>query len=274
LGMAIWNEIQQVISFKVGSFSLGNIIEGIVVYFICATVIRFIMQPVAKVVEKICKNETLAHFLTTVVRVVLNFVAVIIVADSLGIPIASLLAVFSMFGIAIALSVQGALGNLTSGIMLIITQPIKVGEYVFVEGVEGIVKEVGLLCTVLTTPDNRVIYVPNSEMNTKKITNFSREPLRRIDLIVGASYDDGIDAVKSALNEAIDAVPVLLKDPEPFVSVNSYQPHDIQYVVKAWVNSADYWTGYYALLEAIKRSYEKNNISMSYPHLNLHMMKE
>ena len=130
------------------------------------------------------------------------------------------------------------------------------------------------MCTVLTTPDNRVIYVPNSEMNTKKITNFSREPLRRIDLIVGASYDDGIDAVKSALNEAIDAVPVLLKDPEPFVSVNSYQPHDIQYVVKAWVNSADYWTGYYALLEAIKRSYEKNNISMSYPHLNLHMMKE
>lgn len=269
----LWDELQKIISFKVGSFSLGNIIEGIIVYCICGFVIKLLMKPIGSVIEKVCHSETLTHFLKTVVRVMLNFVAVIIVADSLGIPIASLVAVFSMFGIAIALSVQGALGNLTSGIMLIVTQPVKVGEYVSVDGMEGSVKEISLLCTKLSTPDNKIIFVPNSEMNTKKIVNFSREHQRRIDIKVGASYDDSLDEVKKALQEAVDAVPCLLKEPASFISVLNYEANDIQYVVRAWVNSEDYWTGYFALMEEIKRSYDRNHISMSYPHVNVHMDK-
>lgn len=269
----LMEEFQKIVSFKIGSFSLGNIVEGIIVYFICEFVIKLLMKPIGALIAKASKNETLTYFLTTVVKVLLNFVAVIIVADSLGIPIASLLAVFSMFGIAIALSVQGALGNLTSGIMLMITQPIQVGEYVAVEGVEGVVKEVSLLCTKLTTPDNKIIFVPNSEMNSKKITNFSREPMRRVDIVIGASYDDSIDSVKAALQEAIENVSVLKADPAPFISVLKYEASDIQYVVRAWTDSATYWDGYFGLMEAIKRSYEKNNITMSYPHLNVHMDK-
>ena len=269
----MWKEIQTVLNFKVGSFSLGNIVEAIVIYFICSMVIKFVMKPIGALIDKISQSETLTHFLKTVVRVVLNFVAVIIVADSLGIPIASLIAVFSMLGIAIALSVQGALSNLANGIMIIATKPALVGEYVEIDGIQGTVKEISLLVTKVLTIDNKLIFVPNTEMNTKKIINYSREPLRRVDLLFDASYDNKIDEVKEALFEAISDVPVSLKDPAPFVSVMEYKQSTIQYVVRVWVKSEDYWDGYFGLMEAVKHAYERHNIEMTYPHMNVHLDK-
>lgn len=268
----MWHEIQTVLNFKIGSFSLGNIVEAIIIYFVCSMVIRMVMKPIGALIEKTCQSETLTHFLKTVVRVVLNFVAVIIVADSLGIPIASLIAVFSMLGIAIALSVQGALSNLANGIMIIATKPALVGEYVEVEGVQGTVKEISLLVTKILTVDNKLIFVPNTEMNSKKIINYSREPFRRVDLLFGASYDNKIDDVKAALQEAINNVADCLAEPAPFISVMSYQESSIQYVVRVWTKTEKYWDVYFGVMEATKHSFEKHNVEMSYPHMNVHMI--
>lgn len=269
----LMDEIQQVLNFKVGSFSLGNIVEAIIIYYICSVVIKFLMRPIGNLIDKLAGSETLGGFLKTVVRVILNFVAVIIVADSLGIPIASLVAIFSMLGLAIALSVQGALSNLTSGIMLIATKPILVGEYVEVDGIQGVVKEISLLCTKVLSVDNKLIIVSNATMNSKTIINYSREPQRRVDLSFSASYDSSIDIVKAAILEVLNGEEKILKAPAPFVRVSAYKDSSIEYVVRVWVNNGDYWDVYFDTLEKVKASFDAHGISMTYPHINVHMDK-
>ena len=139
----------------------------------------------------------------------------------------------------------------------------------------GTVKEIGLIYTRVATPDNKVIYIPNSDISSSRIINYSAEEFRRIDLTYSASYDDGVDEVKAALFQAIDAIPEILRqeDKAPLVAVNKYGDSAIDYVVRVWVKNSDYWAVTYALNEAVKASFDRNQVEMTYPHLNVHMVK-
>lgn len=167
--------IQEILNFSIGKLTIGNIISAIVIFFICHAVIKMLMSTIEKILDKLNSDQTLRGFLRTVIRVLLNFVAVCIVAESIGIPISSLLAVLGMLGLAVSLSVQGALSNLANGVMLLITRPFRAGHYVAVAGVEGVVKEITMLCTKIVTVDNKEIFVPNSEVAGGKIINYSSE---------------------------------------------------------------------------------------------------
>ncbi len=217
---------------------------------------------------------TLRGFLRTVIKVILNFVVVCVVAQSIGIPIASLLAVLGMLGLAISLSVQGALSNLANGVMLLVTKPFKAGDYVSAAGIEGIVKEITMLHTKVITLDNKDIFVPNSEMAGGKITNFSSEELRRVDITVRAGYNNEVSAVKKALEEAVAATPNALTDPEPFVRLSGYHEYAVEYTLRVWTKSASYWDVYFDLLENISRAYAANGINGAVPGMNVYMQNK
>lgn len=263
--------IQEILNFSVGKLTVGNIIFAIAIFIVCHMVIKAIMGPIDRLLSKLNFDKTLYGFLRTIIRVVLNFVAVCIVAESVGIPISSLLAVLGMFGLAVSLSVQGALSNLANGIMLLITKPFKAGHYISVAGVEGVVKEITLLCTKIVTVDNKEIFIPNSEVAANKITNFSSEELRRVDITVRAGYNNDTTAVLKALKDAVAATPKTLQTPAPFVRLSGYHEYAVEYTLRVWTESANYWDVYFDLMENIGRSYATHGIKGGVPGMNVYM---
>ena len=265
--------IQQILNFSVGKLTVGNIASAIVIYIICHMVISSLSGTINKLIAKINKDENLQGFLKTVVNVMLHFVAMCIVAEAVGIPISSLLAVLGMLGLAISLSVQGALANLSNGILLLITRPFKVGDYIAVAGVEGSVKEINMLCTRIVTVDNKEIFVPNSEAAGGKITNFSSEPLRRVDIEVKAGYNNDPQAVIKALEKAVAVTDKALQDPAPFVKLCGYNEYSISYTVRVWCKSADYWDVYFGLMENIGKEKDAAGIKGGVPGMNVFMQQ-
>ena len=267
-------KLQKIFQASIAGFTLENLCLAIIIFIISFILIKTLMKFVGKMLEKSHIEKTLHSFIKSCLKILLYALAIIISADSLGIPITSLVAVFSVAGLAVSLAVQGTLSNLASGITILISKPFKVNDFIEIADVSGFVNEIGLIYTKLLTIDNKVIFLPNSEISTTKITNYTAQALRRIDTTISASYDCGIDDVKSAIQEAIAEIPEFLKNPEPFVNVWSYGESSIEYVIRAWVKTGDYWPAYFKLLENIKHSFDRNGIEMTYNHLNIHFDKQ
>ena len=200
--------------------------------------------------------------------------AIMIVAGSLGFDVTALLAVFSLLGLAISLSVQNLLGNLVSGVVLLMNKPIRDGDYIQAGGAEGVVKNIGLFYTELNTLDNKVVNVPNSELSAGQIVNFTREPNRRVDLVVGASYDCDTEEVKKALYEAIARTDKVLADPAPQVLVEEFGASVIKYTVRAWCKHEDYWDVHYGINDNVLGAFKDAGVKMSYEHVNVHMVQD
>lgn len=178
-----------------------------------------------------------------------------------------------MVGLAASLAVQDSLSNLASGIMILVTKPFKIGDYVEADGVTGTVMMTGLIHTRIKAIDNKVIYVPNSKIIAAKIVNYTSQEKRRVDIEISASYDAPIEKVRKALLEAVENTDMFLDDPEkPFAAVLSYDDSSIKYVVRAWVETPKYWDAHFALMERIKTEFDNAGIEMTYNHLNVHLI--
>ena len=256
------------IKFLTWDHLLGAVISLIV----CVIAIRLIMRILRRITERSRMSDSLTRFFLRLAKIGMQFLTILIVAGSLGFDVTALLAVFSLLGLALSLSVQNSLTNLMSGVVILFTKPFVVGEYVESGGVSGTVREIGLFYTQLTTLDNKAIYVPNSELSASKIINYTREPNRRVDLVFGAGYDHPTETVLTALREMVVTIPGVLTDPAPAVHVENYAASNIQYIVRAWCRHEDYWDVYYAIQEAVPGAFEKAGVSMSYEHMNVHMM--
>lgn len=263
-----------ILNYSIGTFSIGSILSAIVIFAICYIAIRAIMGIINKLLSKTQLNNTFAGFIGTTIKILLYFVAIIIVADILGIPVTSLIAVFSVAGLAISLSVQNSFSNIAGGLTILGTKPFVEGDYIETASIGGVVKEIGLFYTKISTPDNKLIYVPNTEISQSKITNYTAEKTRRIDINITASYDSEVSKVENALISSANAVDTILKEPAVFASVTEYGNSSISYVVRAWANTDDYWTAYFELLKNIKREFNKQGIEMTYDHVNVHLIKE
>ena len=261
---------QQILNFKVGEISVGSIIQGLVLMLIFNRIISAIMGPVLdKLFAKFNLEQTVKGFLKTLVKVVLNFVALCVVAESIGIPIASVLAVVGLLGLAVSLSVQGALSNVANGFMILLTKPFKVGDYVAVAGIEGFVKEVNMLCTKVLTIDNKLIIVPNSEAMGGKITNFSSEELRRVDFETKAGYSNKFEDVYKAVLQAVADTPTALQDPAPFVRVSGYTDYAVVYTIRVWTKSENYWDCYFDLMQKVGEFKDANGVVGGVPSMNV-----
>lgn len=264
---------QQITGFvdKLKGLSFGAIIKIVLLALILLVIIRLLNRIFGKFLGKSKIDPSLHGFLRATVKIILYFIAVLILAGSLDIDVTSLVALFSVVALALSLAIQGALSNLAGGIVILTTKPLHVGDYVAIGSQEGTVEEIGMTYTKLATWDRRIIYIPNSTVTSSNVVNYTVEGKRRVDLTVSASYDCPVEAVKSALNDAMVSVPQILKEEPIFARVSGYKDSVIEYTLRAWCNNEDYWDAYFNLLEAVKVSFDTAGVQMSYPHLNIHM---
>lgn len=253
-------------------FALGKVLPAIIITVIGILAIQLLMKIVNTALEK-SKLEKAAHSLIkSVLRIVLYSLLALIVASSLGIDVTGIVALASVLTLAISLSVQTALTNVIGGFTLLYTKPFVSGDFVEIAGQSGTVKEVGLTYTKLATADNKMVSIPNSAVVSAQIINFSVTGTRRVDITVSASYDAPAEKVLEALKEAAQ-VSTALQEPAPFAAVKNYGESAIEYVLQVWCASGDYWTTLFDANQNIKTVFDAKGITMTYPHLNVHLDK-
>lgn len=276
---SIQNSVQEVVNTLRGTngnaLTAERVITAVITLVVCLVVIQVLLRILNRFLERSKIERTLHSFIRSITRVLLYFLTILIVVGSLGIDVTSLVALFSVVGLALSLALQGTLSNLAGGIMLLVTKPFLVGDFVEIGAHSGTVLEINLVYTQLNTLDNKRVSIPNSEVSSGRVVNYSTEGCRRVDLTVSASYDAPVDTVKKALMEAVERQEKVLDKPAPpFVRLLSYGDSAIEYVVRVWCATGDYWDVYFDLQEEFKRSFDRHGIEMTYPHLNVHMMKE
>ncbi|MCD7771120.1 MAG: mechanosensitive ion channel [Oscillospiraceae bacterium] len=264
--------IQNILGFGVGGFTLGGILNAVVIFVICYLVMRILNAFIGRLLDNAKHlDKTICGFIKTAAKILLWALTIIIVCDSLGISTTSLVALLSVVTLALSLSVQNIMSNLFSGITLLITKPFGVGDYVDIAGKAGTVKSVGLFYTVLDTVDNTVVSIPNADATAASVFNYSREPKRRVDFKFTASYDSETDDVKAAIMDAINADSRILKDPAPFVRLSGYNASDIEYTVRVWVDSPNYWDVNFDMYEKVRETFADHGVQMAYNQLDVHM---
>ena len=239
---------------------LGLLILAVVVWLIGKWLIGKLLSLVEKLPSVKKLDETLVRFIINAVKAVLYVVLVITIISILGIPMASVITVLASAGVAVGMALQGSLSNLAGGIMLMIFRPFNVGDYINSAGGEGIVKEITLFYTKLTTLDNRTVTIPNGSLMNANVTNFSAEATRRVDLVFACAKGENVAKVQEIMLEVMNKNEMVLKDPEPFARISGGTNESMEFTVRAWCNTADYWTVYFDLTQAITEALGANGI--------------
>lgn len=250
-----------------------RIIVSLIIFFIGKWIANLLTKTVKGVMRKGKVEETLVKFLGNVIYVVLIIFVILAALSNLGINTTSFIAILGAAGLAVGLALQGSLSNLGAGVLLIIFRPFKVGDFVDAGGAMGSVEAINIFNTVMKTPDNKVVIVPNANIIGGNITNFSAKDTRRIELIFGVGYDDDLRKVKQELQEIVEQDERILKDPAPFVAVSELADNSVNFVVRPWVNSGDYWDVHFDLIETVKLRFDDKGISIPYPQRDVHMFQ-
>lgn len=270
------NDLETMVSNLTGGLrldlSLNTVLRVAILLLVGLIAIRILMKVVDRLLERSKSLVSLRVYIRSVVKVGLWFLLGLMVAGSLGIDVTSIIALLSVAGLAVSLALQNTLSNVAGGIMLLVAKPFQVGDYVEADGVGGTVTAVDLSYTTFATPDNKEVFVPNSQLSAAKITNYTALGKRRVDLNFTASYDAPTQTVKGAIMEVVDAIPQIIRDPEPVVWLTEYQASSIQYVVRVWTSSEDYWSVYFAIQEGVRESFARRGVEMTYDHLNVHIL--
>ena len=223
------------------------------------------------VLEKKDVDITLSKFLKSLITVGLKVILVLPVLGYWGIQLSGIAALVASAGVAIGLALQGSLSNFAGGFIILFIRPFKVGDYIETATYGGTVEQIGLFYTHLTTVDNKQILIPNGTLSNGSLINYSAKPTRRVDLTFSVGYENDITHVKEVLNKIIERNKLILKDPAPFVAVSAHSASSVDFVVRAWCNTEDYWSIYFDLLEEVKITFDKENISIPYPQMDLHL---
>ena len=237
-----------------------------------ALVIKIILTIVNKALTKSNMEKAAHSLIKSVIRAVLYLLLGLIAASTLGIDVTGIIALASVLSLAVSLSVQNLLTNIIGGFTLLYTKPFKSGDYVEIAAESGTVQEIGMTYTKLLTPDNKLICIPNSAVVAADIVNYTVTGKRRVDVAISASYDADTDTVIAALYEA-GKVDGAMTDPAPFATVTKYGDHAIEYVLRVWCKTDDYWDVNFAINKKIRQTFAASGISMTYPHLNVHLDK-
>lgn len=247
-----------------------RLLGAIVIFYLGRKVANWLSQLVVKAMQKSNMDETLSKFFSNMIYGVLLAVVVLAALSNLGVETSSFVAMFGAVGLAVGLAFKDTFANVGAGVLLIVFRPFKVGDYVSVGGESGTVEEINLFSVYLKTPDNKLIIMPNGNTVGSTIINYSAKPTRRVDFVFGVSYEDDLKLVKATLHEVIGADSRVLLDPEPLVAVSALADNSVNFVVRVWVNSGDYWGVYYETIEKVKLAFDEKGISIPYPQMQLH----
>ncbi len=244
---------------------------AIAIFVIGKFITRMVTNLLRKVMQQAGSDAILVGFVGNVAYGILLVAVVLAAVDSLGVNVTSLLAIVAAAGLAIGLALKDSLSNFAAGVMIIIFRPFKIGDYINAAGIAGTVDEIGLFATMLHSPDNKRIIVPNSGIIGGNITNNSALPTRRVDMVFGIGYDDNIGQARDIIKAVMDADERILKDPEASIVVAELGDSSVNLNVRPWVNSADYWPLRADMLETIKVLFDEAGISIPYPQQDVHM---
>ena len=244
---------------------------AIAIFLVGKIIARMLANLVKKGMQKAGSEPILIGFVGNVSYGILLVAVVLAAIDSLGVNVTSLMAIVGAAGLAIGLALKDSLANFAAGVMIIIFRPFKIGDYINAAGTAGSVDEIGLFATIMHTPDNQRIIVPNSGIIGGNITNVSALPTRRVDLVFGIGYDDNIGQARDIIKSVIDADERILKDPEAAIVVGELGDSSVNINVRPWVNSGDYWAVRSDLLETIKVHFDEAGVSIPYPQQDVHM---
>jgi small conductance mechanosensitive channel len=248
-----------------------NIVTALAIFFIGKWVAGLLTKGVRTLMQRQEVDKTLETFVGNFAHMVLMVFVVIAAIGAVGVQTTSLIAVVGAAGLAVGLALQGSLSNFASGVLIVLFRPYKVGDWVEAAGISGSVVEVQILTTILKTGDNKQVIVPNSQIMGSIITNYSANDTRRVDLVIGVSYDDDLDKTRKTLEELVAADDRILDDPAVTIAVSALADSSVNFVVRPWVKTADYWGVMFDLTEAIKKRFDEEGISFPYPQQDVHL---
>ena len=249
----------------------AKILGALIVLIIGMWVARMIKKGIVKVMEKRQVDPTLISFCSSLLYVAMQIFVIVAALEKLNIRTTSFIAILGAAGLAIGLALQGSLANFAAGVLMIIFKPFKVGDFIEAGGVIGGVVEIGIFTTVLKSPDNKKIIIPNAGVTGGNITNFNVNGTRRIEIIAGISYDDDIDKAKAILNDIVASDERILKDPAPQVAMSAMADSSVNFVVRPWVKPDDYWGVFFDTTETIKKKFDEADITIPFPQRDVHL---
>ena len=251
-----------------------KIIFAIIIFIVGRWVARFLSKVTLRVMEKREVDPTLRSFVGNLIFYTLLTFVVLAALGQLGIQTTSFIAVIGAAGLAVGLALQGSLANFASGFLLILFRPFKVGDFIEGAGVTGTVESLQIFTTQLRTPDNKKIIVPNSSLTGDNIINWSATGTRRVDMVFGIGYEDDIDKAKALIHEILAADDRILDDPKPLVAVSELADSSVNFVARPWVKTGDYWGVYFDAMEAVKKRFDAEGISIPYPQSDVHVYQQ
>jgi small conductance mechanosensitive channel len=248
---------------------LGALIVLLVGFKIISALEKTLKKP-----HKFSKLEpSVKTFMISFTTIALKVLVVVIVLSIVGVPMASLVTVIGSCAVAIGLALQGGLSNIAGGLMILIFRPLKVGDFISTNGMDGTVKAITMFYTTITTPDNKIIQLPNGNLSNSNIINYSANSKRRVDIDLSVSYNSDIDKVKKVINNVLDKQDSILEGEEKFVRLRLHSESALIFTLRVWVKTEDYWKVYFDIMEQIKKEFDKNNIESPYNQLDVHMIK-
>ncbi|MDD3851193.1 MAG: mechanosensitive ion channel [Firmicutes bacterium] len=250
---------------------IKSIVFAIVVLIVGLLFIRWVTKKVDRIIDKKELDATLKPFIKSVISVVLKALLVVAIISILGIETTSFVALFGAAGLAVGLAFQGSLSNFAGGVLILVTKPFKVGDYIEANGHSGTVEAIQILYTDLVTVDNKVIRIPNGSLSNASITNYSEKDTRRVDFQFGAGYEADPAKVVRVLTDIVANHPQALKEPEPFVRMSEHGDSAVIYTVRVWVKAADYWTVHFDVIEKVKQRFDEEGLSIPYPQMDVHV---
>ncbi len=248
-----------------------RILAALAIFIIGRMVAGTVKKVLIRTMGRSKMDQTLISFVASLTYVALMAFIIIAALGKLGIQTASFVAIIGAAGLAVGLALQGSLANFAAGVLMIIFKPFKVGDYIEGGGMAGTVEEISIFTTHLKSPDNRAIIVPNAKITSDSIVNYSAKEIRRVDLNVGVSYNDDIDKVKSVLWDIIHSDERVLKDPAPTIALFELADSSVNFVVRPWMKSGDYWSFYFEIYEKIKKRFDTEGISIPFPQQDVHL---
>ena len=268
-------DLSKIMQTTLGGYSLGHILSAILTLLICLVAVRLLLKLAKRLLDRSKRmNDRLRQIILTAVKVVLYILTGIITAGALGLNTSSLTALVSVLTLGVTLAAEDILGNVAGGLVILSSHPFNIGDEIEVSGTTGIVREITLNHTKIETFDGQFVMQPNKELSSSRVINYTAMGRRRVMRKITASYDAPTEQVKAACLEAVAATPNVLPSPAPVVYLTDYGSSAIEYSVRCWTETKDYWGAYFALNENLRDAFAAHNVEMTYDHLNIHISEK
>ena len=248
----------------------GHILKAVIVFLVGRFLIRMLNRLVKRLMDKRNVDISIKTFVRSLVNILLTVLLIITVVGALGVETTSFAALLASAGVAVGMALSGNLQNFAGGLVILLFKPYKVGDWIDAQNVSGTVKEIQIFHTILTTADNKLIYVPNGALSSGVVTNYSNQTTRRVEWIVGVDYGEDYNKVEKVVREVLATDKRILDDPAPFIALHALDASSVNVVVRVWVNSADYWGVYFDINKAIYATFNEQGINFPFPQLTVH----